>query len=120
MMVKMDLEHLANAIKKAKKHHVKVRHQGDEIYLVTCQNPEHKEPHAIYFEERKDGVYAACDCPARVACYHLISAMNLRSHVLDVRRASERAKLTAGGKKESLLQHLGTGKKQERVGGILT
>jgi hypothetical protein len=88
MLIKMVLDSLTNAIKRARRYHLKVRQLEDETFLVYCDNPDHPEPHVIRFEERKDGVYACCDCPSRVACHHLIPAWLQREHVQEVRRAS--------------------------------
>jgi hypothetical protein len=115
MMIQVTLEKLSNAIKNARKHRCKVRHQEDEIFLVKCDNPDHTTPHAVYFEERKGELYAACDCPSRVACYHIAIAWSQREHVQEVRFQAEIAKLPASGKSGGILQY-GSNKPAERIG----
>lgn len=69
-----NLEVLANAIKRSKIKRVKTHWLGNDECSVKCANPEHPTPHIVRFQERGIRLYAACDCPSRVACYHLVHA----------------------------------------------
>lgn len=75
MMIVMEVENLANAIKQAKKRKPKlVRRIDDETYAVHCDKG-HK--HIVYFMFDGERLHATCDCPSRVACYHLVHARDL-------------------------------------------
>lgn len=77
-MVLLTLSNLSNAIKIARKRRAKVRYIGDETFEVRCS---HDHRHIVRFEESEMGVFAACDCPSRVACYHLAHANDLRTYM---------------------------------------
>lgn len=114
-MIRIDLDTLANALKTARRKRATVKQQGDEdIYLVKCQNPDHPDPHAVFFDERNNGLFGACDCPSRRACYHLVHAANLRAHVQEIKLLSSRTTLYPS---EVLAQGAGV-KPAEKIRGI--
>lgn len=87
-MILMILANLSNAIKNSRKRRARVRRLQPETYQVQCDKG-HR--HIIRFQVEADGVWATCDCPSRVACYHLIHAYNQREYDLSVQAEIKRA-----------------------------
>jgi hypothetical protein len=130
-MTKITPDILKNAIAKAqsRKGHAHVRHVGDDMFEVTCENPNcaNNNKHSVSFELIDGELYAECfECPSNIrnaACYHLIQALTLRDAMITARveatRAAARSHRVATHPADAaILMRLENGKRKETVRGI--
>ena len=133
-MIKITHETLTNAIAKAqsRKGHAHVRHVGDDMFEVTCENPKcsNGNLHVVSFELLGGELYAECfECPSnlrKAPCYHVIQAATLRdamivARVNAARSAARNHRVVAPNvhpANAAILARMENGKRKEFVRGI--